>query len=313
MVGLSYLLRRFGYAVVTALGVTILVFFMLHLVPGDPARALLGPRATPELIAQLHHRWGLDRPLLSQYGLFMGRLLTGDLGESFFYHLPVTRLIVERLPATLLLLLFSTLFTLLITVPLAILAAVNRGRLIDKVVRTLPVIGLGMPTFWIGIMLILVFALNLGWFPVGGFGDTSAEHLRSIVLPALTVALGISPMTTRSLRASMIAVLDSDFITTARAKGLATRRILAVHALRNSILPMITVLAVNIGFLVGGTVVIEQVFALPGVGGLMFTAILNRDFAIVQGVTLVFAMLVIAVSLLTDVAYATIDPRVRFE
>ncbi len=313
MVGRSYLLRRFAQAVVTALGVTILVFFMLHMVPGDPARALLGPRATPELIARLHHKWGLDRPLLSQYGLFMSRLVAGDLGDSFFFHLPVRRLIFERLPATMLLLLFSTLFTLLITVPLAMLAAVNRDRMVDKAVRTLPVLGLGMPTFWIGIMLILIFALNLGWFPVGGFGDTLPEHIHSIVLPALTVALGISPMTTRSLRASMISVLESDFITTARAKGLATRRILAVHALRNSILPMITVLAVNIGFLVGGTVVIEQVFALPGVGGLMFTAILNRDFAIVQGVTLIFATLVIVVSLLTDVAYATIDPRIRFE
>jgi peptide/nickel transport system permease protein len=300
-------------AFVTVLGVTVLVFFMLHLVPGDPARALLGPRATPQLIAQLHHRWGLDRPLLSQYGLFMQRLFTGDLGDSFIFQLPVTRLIFERLPATLMLLLMSTLLTLFITVPLATIAAVNRGRAIDSVIRTLPILGLGMPTFWIGIMLILVFSLRLGWFPVGGFGETTMEHLRSLVLPSLTVALGISPMTTRSLRASMIGVLDSDFITTAKAKGIATRRILAVHALRNSILPMVTVLAVNIGFLVGGSVVIEQVFALPGVGGLMFTAILNRDFAIVQGVTLIFATIVILVSLVTDFTYAVIDPRVRLE
>jgi peptide/nickel transport system permease protein len=309
---MSYVLRRLLQAIVTAIGVTVLVFFMLHMVPGDPARALLGPRATPELIEQLHHRWGLDRPLLSQYGLFMGRLLTGDLGDSFFFQLPVTRLIVERLPATLLLLLMSTVFTLLITVPLATIAAVNRGRLVDSGIRTLPIVGLGMPAVWIGIMLILIFSLRLRWFPVGGFGDTPLEHLRSLVLPAFTVALGISPMTTRSLRASMISVLDADFITTARAKGVPARRILAVHALRNSVLPMITVLAVNIGFLVGGSVVIEQVFALPGVGGLMFTAILNRDFAVVQGVTLLFAILVILVSVLTDVAYAVIDPRVRF-
>lgn len=309
----GFVIWRLIQTIPTVIGVTILVFFMIHLVPGDPARALLGPRATPALVAKLHHAWGLDRPLWTQYLLFMDRLVHGNLGSSFFYDAPATQLIAGRLPATLLLLLMATLFTGMLTIPVALFAAAHRGKAADVIVRSIPIVGLGMPPFWVGIMLILFLALGLRAFPVGGYGNTLPQHLWSLVLPALTIALAIAPMTIRSLRASLLQVLESDYVTTARAKGIPAWRVLSRHALRNAIMPMITVLSVNIGWLVGGTVVIEQVFALPGVGGLMIDAISNRDFALVQGVTLVFATLVILVNLLTDVAYAMVDPRVRFD
>ncbi len=297
----------------TVLGVTVLVFFMIHMIPGDPAVTLLGPRATPDLIARLHHEWGLDRPLLQQYLLFMNRLVHGDLGRSFFYQLPATTLIASRTGATILLLVMATLFTIVMTIPLAVLAAMKRDKWPDHLSRSLPTVTLGMPSFWVGIMLILIVSLQLGLLPVGGYGHTFPEHIESLILPALTIALAISPMTIRSLRSSMIDVLDSDYILTARAKGATTRRVLARHALRNALIPMITVLSVNIGWLVGGTVVVEHIFALPGIGGLMLDAIGNRDFALVQAITLVFAILVILVYLIADVSYSLIDPRVRFD
>jgi peptide/nickel transport system permease protein len=306
----GFVARRLLQAIPTVLGVTVLVFFMIHLVPGDPARALLGVRATPRAIAQLHHEWGLDRPLLSQYGLFLQRLVHFDLGHSTYHDTTVLSLIGQRLPVTLLLIGLAILFTVLVTLPLATIAALRRGSPVDAVVRSLPVVGLGMPPFWVGIMLILLFALTLRIFPVGGWGNGLGGHLRSAVLPAATIAIGIAPITVRSLRASMIEVLAADFVATARAKGLSTGRVVYRHVLRNAAMPTITVLAVNVGFLIGGTVVIEQVFAIPGLGQMMFDGIANRDFALVQGITLVFALGVVLVNLTTDVLYTVIDPRV---
>jgi peptide/nickel transport system permease protein len=299
----SYVVKRVLLAVPTIFGVTILVFFMIHLVPGDPAATLLGPRATPELVARLHHTWGLDRPLFSQYLLFITRLFHGNLGQSFFYQLPARTLIAARMSATLLLLLMTTLFTVVVTIPLAIMAAIRRDKWLDHLVRALPAVTLGMPAFWVGIVLILIFGVRLGILPVGGYGNSAAEHFKSLLLPAITIAVGISPMTIRSLRSSMIDVLEADYIRTAKAKGVAPTRVLVRHALRNALIPMITVLSVNIGWLVGGTVIVEHVFALPGIGGLMLDAIANRDFALVQAITLVFAVLVIFVYLVADVSY----------
>ncbi|MDQ3866941.1 MAG: ABC transporter permease [Actinomycetota bacterium] len=305
-----FVARRLLQGVPTVLGVTVLVFFLIHLVPGDPARALLGPRATPRAIERIHHEFGLDRPLYAQYGLFVKRLTRGDLGESIYHNASVRSLVVDRLPVTGLLILLATLLTILVTVPLATLAAIRRDGPVDHAVRALPVVGLGMPSFWIGVMLILALALTVPIFPAGGWGDGLLEHLRSSLLPALTIAIGITPITIRSLRASMIAVLDADFVATARAKGLATNQVIARHVLRNAAIPTITVLSVNIGFLIGGTVVIEQVFAIPGLGQLMFDGIANRDFAVVQGVTLVFAIAVVLLNIATDVVYSLVDPRV---
>jgi peptide/nickel transport system permease protein len=310
----GYAARRLLQMIPIALGVTLLVFLLIHLVPGDPARTMLGTRATPERIALLHEEWGLDEPLPTQYWRFLVRLVQGDLGSSLFYSVPAGRLVLERLPVTLWLIGLGTLLSVVIAVPLATLAAAKRDRTADHVVRAVPLVGLGFPPFWIGIMLLLAFALNTGRvFPVGGYGEGFFGHLHSMFLPALTVALAISPILIRSLRASLLEVLGSDYVATARSKGLPERRVLIRHGLRNAVISMVTVLGVNIGFLVGGTLVVEQVFALPGLGQLMINSIFQRDFPVVQAVTLAFAIMVVLVYLTTDIIHALLDPRVRFD
>jgi peptide/nickel transport system permease protein len=310
----GYVVRRLLQMVPIALGVTILVFFLIHLVPGDPAGTILGNQATPQRVALLRHAWGLDRPLPVQYERFMARVVRGDLGSSLLYDVPAGRLVVERLPVTLWLIGFGALLSVVIAIPLALLAATKRNRLPDHLVRAVPLVGLGFPPFWLGIMLLLALALNSGrFFPVGGYGQGFLGHLHSMFLPSLTVGLGIAPILIRSLRASLLEVLDSDYITTARSKGLSERRVLARHALRNAIISTVSVLGVNIGFLVGATLVIEQVFAVPGIGQLMISSIFGRDFPVVQAVTLVFSVMVVLVYLLTDIAHALLDPRVRFD
>ena len=310
----AFIARRLLQMVPVVLGVTILVFFMIHLVPGDPARTMLGTKATPERIALLHKEWGLDKSLPVQYVKFMQRLVRGNLGDSLFYRVPARELIVDRLPVTLWLIGYGTGLSILIALPLAAIAASKRDAARDHVVRVVPIIGLGFPSFWVGIMLLLAFALNTGrFFPVGGYGTGFAGHLRAMFLPALTVAIAISPILIRSLRASLLNVLESDYITTARSKGLPERRVLIRHALRNAVISTVAVLGVNIGYLVGGTLIIEQVYALPGVGQLMINSIFQRDFPVVQGVTLFFAILVVLVYLLTDIIHSLLDPRVRFE
>jgi peptide/nickel transport system permease protein len=301
-------------AVPVVLGVTVLVFFMIHLVPGDPARTMLGVHASPQRIAILHHEWGLDQSLPQQYKLFMTRLLHGNLGVSLFYHVTTWSLIAGRLPVTLWLIAYGTTLSILISLPLAMLAATRKDGMRDQTVRAVPLVGLGFPPFWLGIMLLLAFGLNLGrLFPVGGYGTGFVGHLHSMFLPALTVALGISPILIRSLRASLLQVLESDYIMTARSKGLSERRVMLRHALRNAVISTVSVVGVNIAFLVGGTLVIEEVFALPGIGQLMIAAILQRDFPVVQGVTLVFGILVVLVYLATDIIHSMLDPRVRFD
>jgi peptide/nickel transport system permease protein len=310
----GYAARRLLQTIPIAFGVTLLVFFLIHLVPGDPARTMLGTRATPERIALLHEEWGLDKPLPVQYWRFLERLVQGDLGSSLFYSVPAGRLVVERLPVTLWLIGLGTLFAVAIAIPLATIAAARRDRVEDHVIRAVPIVGLGFPQFWIGIMLLLAFGLHSGRaFPVGGYGHGFFGHLHSMFLPALTVALAISPILIRSLRASMLEVLESEFIVTARSKGLPERRVLVRHALRNAVISMVSVLGVNIGYLVGGTLVVEQVFALPGLGQLMINSIFQRDFPVVQAVTLAFAVMVVVVYLTADLVHALLDPRVRFD
>jgi peptide/nickel transport system permease protein len=308
---LTYIAHRLVHLLPVIFGITLVVFFMIHLVPGDPARTLLGTRATEEGVAALRASLGLDEPLWQQYLHFLGQLLRGNLGESLFYRAPVNELVMERVPATLWLLAAATVISVLISVPLSALAASRRGTATDQAIRAVPLVGLGMPSFWVGIMLILLLSLKAGLFPVSGFGDTPLEHLHSIVLPGLTIALALTPILVRSLRTSMIGVLDSDYVVTANAKGLPHRRVILSHTLRNAAVSSVTVLGVNIAYLVGSTLVVERVFALPGLGTLMLDGIFNRDFAVVQGVTLVFAIMVVAINLLTDVAHAALDPRVQ--
>ena len=310
----EYVVRRLLQMIPVVFGVTVLVFFMIHLVPGDPARTILGNQATPARVALVRHAWGLDKPVYVQYWKFMGRVAHGNLGDSLFYGVSAGHLVLERLPVTLWLIVLSAIFSVCIAVPLAAIAATKADRAPDHVVRAVPLIGLGFPAFYLGILLLLVFGLNSGrLFPVGGYGSGFLGHLHSMILPALTVALGLAPILIRSLRASLLEVLESEYVATARSKGISEQRVLRKHALRNAIISMVSVLGVNIGYLVGGTLVIEQVFALPGIGQLMINSIFNRDFPVVQAVTLVFAVMVVLVYLLTDVAHALLDPRVRFD
>jgi peptide/nickel transport system permease protein len=296
-----------------AFGVTFIVFFMIHLIPGDPARTILGIHATPKAIAILHREWGLNRPLISQYLLFLDRILHGNLGPSLYYGVPATTIILQRLPATLWLIVYATVLAVLISVPLAMLAASRKDGVRDHVVRVVPLFGLGMPPFWLGILLIYAFSIKLKLFPVSGYGSGFTGHLRAMFLPALTVAIALAPVVIRSLRASMLNVLGAEYITTARSKGVPSRRLFLRHVLRNAVIPAVTVLGINIGFLIGGTVIIENVFAIPGIGQLMLNSIFERDFPVVQGITLVFAVMVVLLNLGADIAYATLDPRVRFE
>ncbi len=306
-----YIVRRLLAAVPVLFGVTIIVFFMIHMVPGNPADAMLGTHATTQAVALIDKQLGLDQPVWDQYLEFLGRLLHGNLGHSYFYNASVMSLILGRLGATIWLIVAGAIFAVVISVPLAVWAASRRNGVADNAIRAVPLLGLGMPSFWLGIMLVLIFGLKLHWFPVSGFGTTIPEHLRSIVLPGLTVALSLVPILIRSLRTSMINVLGSDYITTARAKGLNPGRVAFGHALRNAAISSVTVLGINIAYLIGSTLVIETVFSLPGIGILMVEAIFDSDFPVVQGVTMVFAVLVVIVNLLTDIAHASLDPRVR--
>jgi peptide/nickel transport system permease protein len=307
---LRYLAWRLAQLIPVLLGITIASFLLLHLVPGDPARTLLGVRATPREVAVLNREWGLDRSLPVQYIDYLGRVLQGNLGTSIYYQTPVASLIGHALPVTLGMLALGALFGIAFAIPLALLAATRAGRPTDHVIRVVPLFGLGMPPFWVGFILLILFSLTVKLFPAGGYGTTFGGHLESLILPALTVAAVTTPILVRSLRTSLIEVLDSDFVRAATAKGLSRRRVVIRHGLRNTLVPAVSVLAVNLGYLLGGTVVVENVFGLPGVGNLLLTGIFNRDFDVVQSVTLVYAVIVVIINLSADLAYAALDPRV---
>ena len=311
MVYARFLVRRLLQAIPVLFGVTIVVFLLIHLVPGDPARTALGTHATPKAVDQLHHLWGLDQSLPQQYWLFLKRLLSGDLGTSLRFQQSAGHLVIERMPVTLWLLGYATVLTCLIAVPAALIAASRPGAMRDRIVRILSVAALGIPGFWLGLMMIEYIAVETGIFPSSGYGTGFAGHLESLFLPSLTIAAGIVPLVVRSLRAETLKVAESDFVTTARAKGLSERRIRLRHVLRNALAPSITVLAVNISFLVGGTLVIETVFSLGGVGSLMLQGIDARDFPIVQAATLILALVVVLVNIFGDLIQALIDPRVE--
>lgn len=291
-------------------GVIIATFLLIHIVPGNPARTLLGVHATPKAVHELDQQFGLNRSLPVQFIRYVGRVVTGNLGTSYFYDTSVGSLIAQALPVTLWLIAMGVVIGIVLAVPLALLAATRQGRLTDHVVRVVPLVGLAMPPFWVGFVLLILFALTFRIFPAGGYGHTVWQHFDSLILPGLTVAAGTTPVLVRSLRASLVELLDSDFIRSATAKGISRRRILIRHALRNALVPAVSVLAVNVGFLIGGTVVIENVFALPGLGSLLLNGIFNRDFQIVQSTALIYAVVVVLVNLGADLAYSFLDPRV---
>jgi peptide/nickel transport system permease protein len=309
---MSRVWRRLAQAILVVAGVVVMTFLLLHIIPGDPAEQILGNHATAEQVAQLRANWGLDRPLIVQFGSFVGRLFThADTGNSLFYGVPARSLIMDRAGVTLELVLLAGIFCVLLTVPLALWAAVRKDRLPDQLIRIIPAVGAGMPALWLGLMLIIVFSVRLHWFPVGGAGPGLWLTFRGLVLPAFTAALAITPLLIRSLRVELLEVLQSDYVAAARTRSLSEPRVLFVHAARNALVPMLTLLGLNLAYLVGGTVVVEQVFAIDGLGGLMFTSISNRDFPVVQGIALFLAIVVVLVNLLTEIVSAIVDPRLR--
>ncbi|HEY7618254.1 MAG TPA: ABC transporter permease [Solirubrobacteraceae bacterium] len=307
----GYILRRIVQAIPVLIGITLASFLLIHLVPGDPARIILGARATPQAIADLNHQLGLDRSLVAQYGDFVGGAVHLNFGESIKQNTAIGPLLGSRIGVTLFLLLYAVIISIIVAVPLAIVSALRRNRPADHGIRLFSMVTFAMPSFLLGLLLILFFSLKLGWLPTAGYGDTLSEHVKSLTLPAITVGLYLAPILLRTLRVGIIETLGTEFVEAARARGLSERRVVLKHVLRNSLISTVTVLGLNVGFLLSGLVIIENVFALPGMGSELVNAILARDYPMVQALTLIFGVAVVMINLLTDLIYAELDPRVR--
>lgn len=294
----------------TFLAIGAVVFVLARLLPGDPVSAMLGDRATEEAVTRLRAQMGLDQPLWTQFLLFAGRTLHGDFGTSIALRVPVTAVIAERLPATLMLTALATAFAVGIAVPLAFVAATQAGRWPDYLIRAAFQAGLSSPIFYVGLLLLTVFAAGLRWFPVGGYGDGVVGHLHHLLLPALTLALSFSAVIMRNLRAAVLEVLHAEFVDFARSKGLSRRVVLFRHVFRPALLSTVTLVGLQVGALLGGAVITESVFAVPGVGRLMVDSIFARDYPVIQALTLVLAVIVSLAFLVTDLAQMWLDPRV---
>lgn len=307
-----YILRRLLLLIPVLIAISIVSFSLIHLAPGDPALVILraqgSQRITPEALAQVRLEMGLNDPAPMQYLRWLGRTLQLDLGTSVRTGTPVAELIFSRLPATILLSIASFLLVAIIALPVGIMSAIKQHSFIDHAGRLFAFLGASLPSFWLALLFILLFAVKLGWLPALGYGST--KHL---ILPALTLSLGIAPTYARLLRANMIEVLNQPYITTARAKGVMERSVIFSHALRNSLIPFVTVLGVSFAHLLGGAVVVETIFAWPGVGKLVVDAILTRDFPIVQAFVLIAAALFVLANLAVDLSYRFLDPHIRLE
>ena len=293
------------------LGVSLISFLLVHAIPGDPVRILLGTRATTAVIEATRAQYGLDQPLALQYLYFLKNLAAGEFGKSIIFKIGIPKLVVSRIVPTLFLLGYAIFMSVVIAIGFAVLAAVYRGRWPDQLVRVYSTAGLGLPAFWLGIVLIILFSIELGLFPVSGYGETPLDHLHHLFLPALTIALALSPVLIRNLRASLLAEMEADYVKAARSRGLSEAKIFRRHVFRNSLIPTITLLGVNVGWLIGGTVVVEQVFSVPGLGSLMVSSIFARDYLVVQVVTLAFALAVILTNFIVDIVTVALDPRVK--
>lgn len=309
----AYIRRRLLLMIVVLFGVTVVIFGMVHLIPGDPAFLILGDRATDAKAAELRHQLGLDQPLPVQYARFVGGLVRGDFGTSLLYRQPVNDLVFRRIPTTLFLALYAMILTALFTLPAGILAAVRKNKPADHVIRAVFLLALTTPSFWLGILLILFFSLRLRLFPVAGYGEGFKGHIWYLFLPALTLSLQLSAVLIRNLRGQIISAMDSDYVRTARAKGLSGRVVLLGHVLKNAMISTVSLFGLQFGYLVGGAVVVETVFAIPGLGQLLFQSITARDYPVVQAITVLTAFLVILVNLLVDLSYSMLDPRVSYE
>ena len=303
-----YLLRRLLLTVPVLLGVATLVFALIHLVPGDPAQAMLGESASPEEVARLRTNLGLDKPLLAQYGAFLSGVGRGDLGKSFRSGQPVTQEIGRRLGDTAILALSAMAVAIVVAIPLGILAAVFRGRFIDHAAMTLALAGISIPSFWLGPLLAILFAVQLGWLPVSGSG--TPLH---VILPAITLGTALSAILARMTRSSVIEELRELYVMAARARGLSQSRAVLRHAFRNSLIPVVTIIGLQFGAVLTGTIITETIFGWPGIGRLLITAINTRDYPLVQGCILFISVTYVAMNLITDLTYGFLDPRIRFE
>ena len=313
---MRFLLKRLGGAVVVLTLVAVLVFCLTRLASGDPVALLLGDQATAADIAQARAQYGLDKPLPVQFGLWVGELLQGNLGQSLFLQRPVAQALLERAEPTLFLALFAVGIAALVGVPCGMAAAVWRGSATDQAVSGVAMLGASVPSFWLGLILIQLFAVKLGWFPASGYGDPTAtlgERLQHLMLPALVLGLLNSALIIRFTRASMLDILGEDYVRTARAKGLPEGTIMVKHVLRNALVPIVTVLGLTMALMIGGTVVTETVFNLPGVGNLVVRAVLRRDYPVIQGTLLVIAAIYVFINLAIDFLYTLVDPRIRLE
>ena len=312
---LREIVRRLVATIPVMVVVAIAVFALLHVTPGDPAVIIAGDYASAEDIAKIRAKLGLDQPFLTQVSLWLGGVVRGDLGTSIYSGIPVATLIGQRAEATIALTLLAMAISVAVAVPVGVLAAWKKGSLLDRAVMVCAVSGFSMPTFWLGFLLVYVFALTLHWLPVQGFQPIErgvGPFLRHLILPALTLSLVYMALIARMTRASMLGVLSEDYVRTAFAKGLAPRRVLLRHALKNASLPIVTIIGLGFALLIGGAVVTESVFALPGLGRLTVDAIIRRDYPVIQGVILVVSGVYVLVNLGVDLLYVVIDPRIRY-
>jgi peptide/nickel transport system permease protein/oligopeptide transport system permease protein len=304
----NYLIKRLLSTVPVLIGISLLLFFMLRMLPGDPAQVLAGQMATPEEIENIRHQLGLDRPVYEQYAVYVSHLVRFDLGRSARTQNPVIDEIWARLPNTLLLAVVAILLACLFGIPAGIISAVRPYSWIDYLVTLSALFGISMPVFWLGLMLVVLFAIILHWLPAGGTG--SWQH---VILPSITLAAFVVAFIARMTRSTMLETLTQDFTTTARSKGLTETVVVVKHALKNALIPIITVVGLQFGFLLGGAVLTETVFAWPGLGRLLYDSISARDYPVIQGTILIFGLLYILVNLMVDLIYAFVDPRIRYD
>ena len=308
----NYLLRRILQMIPVLFVVSLAAFFVIRLVPGDPARLMLGEKATNEAVAAIRLKLGLDEPLYIQYMKFMQGVFHLDFGNSLKFQRPVIELIVQRLPVTLMLTVMSTLFAVIISVPVGYFSGMHKAGVFDRITNVFTLVIIALPTFWVGLMLLIFFGIYLKILPVGGLGEGVAGYLKSFILPAFTQSLMTSALLIRNVRNSVVDIITQDYVDFARSKGVGERDIKYRHILKNAMISTVTLLSMRMAYMLGGSVIIESVFALPGLGKLTIDSIYARDYTVVQAVVLIFAVVVMVINLLTDVLYSILDPRVSY-
>ncbi|WP_088228112.1 ABC transporter permease [Desulfosporosinus sp. FKB] len=310
---LNYIIKRLLQIIPVLFCVTVLIFIMMRLIPGDPALVMLGDKGSPETIAAMRHQMGLDQSYLTQYWIFLNNLLHMNLGKSVYYNQPVSELIQQKILVTITLTIVSTILAILISFPLGYLSGINRGNLKGQIINAGSLVAVSLPSFWIGLLFLILFGLKLGWFPIAGWGQTWPEHIYSMILPGLTQALATCALLIRNIQNSVSDILKKDYVDFAYSKGLPRKIVRSRYIIKNVMVSTVTLFSMRIAYMLGGSVVIETVFALPGIGLLLLQGILGRDYAIVQGTVFIFAVIVLAMNLFTDISYSILDPRVKLQ